>query len=58
GTSTSSTGNDSSSCDNRVCTMDYTPVCGWNDVTYSNSCKLGLANCKDSSITQASDGEC
>ncbi|GMF22100.1 unnamed protein product [Phytophthora lilii] len=48
----------SSSCDNRVCTMDYSPVCGSDGVSYSNFCMLSLAHCKNSTIVQVSDGEC
>ncbi len=36
-----------------VCTADYNPVCGCNNVTYSNSC---TANC--AGITEFKQGEC
>lgn len=32
-----------SSPKNLICTMDYTPVCGCNDRTYSNSCQAESA---------------
>lgn len=36
-----------------VCTMDYTPVCGCDDKTYSNACQAAA-----SGISVAYDGEC
>ena len=36
-----------------ACTMQYDPVCGVDDVTYGNSCMLGVANVK-----LAHPGEC
>ena len=36
-----------------VCTMDYRPVCGCNNETYSNSCVAGNAGVKT-----WTDGEC
>lgn len=36
-----------------MCTMDYTPVCGCNNVTYGNSC---AAECDG--VTDFISGEC
>ncbi|MCF7846276.1 MAG: S-layer homology domain-containing protein [Candidatus Peribacteraceae bacterium] len=36
-----------------VCTTDYTPVCGSDNVTYSNAC-----NAEAAGITNYTDGEC
>lgn len=38
---------------NCICTMDYTPVCGVNDKTYSNACTATCAG-----ISEFSLGEC
>ncbi|KAG7387098.1 hypothetical protein PHYPSEUDO_014752 [Phytophthora pseudosyringae] len=57
GSSTTSSGSGSVGCP-EVCIEIYQPVCGSDGVSYTNSCFLGIANCKDPSITQASDGAC
>lgn len=38
---------------NCVCTLQYDPVCGCNNVTYGNACQAGCAN-----IEVVSKGEC
>lgn len=37
-----------------VCTMEYAPVCGDNNVTYGNACEA----CKSSEVDYYIDGEC
>ncbi|EEY53442.1 protease inhibitor Epi11 [Phytophthora infestans T30-4] len=41
-----------------VCPEVFEPVCGSDGVTYSDSCFLGIATCKDPSIVLAHDGAC
>ena len=36
-----------------LCTMDYTPVCGCDDKTYSNACVA-----ENAGVLKWSDGEC
>lgn len=36
-----------------VCTADYQPVCGCNDVTYSNACQAS-----SDGISDFTEGEC
>ena len=38
---------------NGFCTMDYSPVCGCDDITYSNVCSA-----ENSGVTLWSQGEC
>ncbi|KAI8847388.1 hypothetical protein BC829DRAFT_396475 [Chytridium lagenaria] len=42
----------------RICPTNYDPVCGSDRRTYSNSCALSLASCRDIRITLASKGAC
>nr|XP_053642977.1 uncharacterized protein LOC128696019 [Cherax quadricarinatus] len=48
---------DSSEC-TFYCSSKIVPVCGSDGKSYSNSCRLRLASCKDPSISQAHDGVC
>eukprot|EP00922_Rhytidocystis_sp_ex-Travisia-forbesii_P039468 GHVS01058670.1.p1 GENE.GHVS01058670.1~~GHVS01058670.1.p1 ORF type:complete len:140 (+),score=6.43 GHVS01058670.1:127-546(+) len=41
------------------CSLNWLPVCGSDDKTYSNQCALGTATCNlNGDITKAYDGEC
>lgn len=40
------------------CTFDYKPVCGTDDVTYSNECELGCAQAEKRSLKIKSEGAC
>jgi len=49
--------NAQASC-NRMCTEEYSPICGTNGVTYGNRCFFNVAKCKKPSIQLKNVGEC
>ena len=43
----------------QICTADYRPVCGSDNVSYSNLCMMRVTSCKTKTlITKVKDGEC
>ncbi|KAK8725843.1 hypothetical protein OTU49_010509 [Cherax quadricarinatus] len=53
----SSTSGSSSGCV-QECAFTYSPVCGSDRVTYSNSCSFSNAVCRDRTLTKLYDGPC
>merc|ERR1712137_858302 len=45
-------------CHGMFCAEIYAPVCGTDGITYSNACELGIATCKNATVTQKHPGPC
>lgn len=48
-----------SNCEQRICTLEYKPVCGTDGVTYGNQCAFEYErDCNQKTLAIAFEGEC